>query len=140
MQPTFRRLTALAKKTAGRYGLDAKVISGHRSYEEQAALYAKGRDEPGPRVTNAQPGYSNHNFGIAVDFGIFNDSEYLDGKEPGLTEKIYRIIYNVAESEGLKVEWGGSWTGFPDPPHFEYMTPWTLDEMRDRKSRGLSVV
>ena len=83
VQPTFRRLTAIAKKTAGRYGLDAKVISGHRSYEEQAALYAKGRDEPGPRVTNAQPGYSNHNFGIAVDFGIFNDSEYLDGKEPG---------------------------------------------------------
>jgi len=141
VQPTFRKLTAIAKRTAARYGCEAKVISGHRTYEEQAELYAKGRTAPGPRVTNARPGYSNHNFGVAVDFGIFSEGDYLDGKQPGLTKKIYRIINNVAETEGLNVEWGGSWKGgFVDPPHFEYITPWTLAEMRDRTARGLTIV
>ncbi len=53
------------------------IISGLRSYEEQDALYAQGRTAPGNKVTNARGGYSNHNFGIAFDIGVFSGNRYL---------------------------------------------------------------
>ena len=34
---------------------DLTVVYGHRTNAEQAALYAKGRTTPGPKVTNAAP-------------------------------------------------------------------------------------
>jgi hypothetical protein len=60
------------------YNLRAEISSGYRSMEEQAALYAQGRtpDEILQRVskrgaqgtvTDAAPGYSAHNYGLAVD-------------------------------------------------------------------------
>lgn len=51
--------------------------SGLRTYEEQNALYAQGRTAPGNKVTNAKGGFSNHNFGIAFDIGIFEGAKYL---------------------------------------------------------------
>ncbi|RYD26112.1 MAG: M15 family peptidase, partial [Verrucomicrobiaceae bacterium] len=53
-------------------GIDVKIICGTRTYSEQAKLYAQGRTAPGSKVTNAQPGYSWHNFGIAWDFVVFD--------------------------------------------------------------------
>ncbi|MEO8506247.1 MAG: hypothetical protein ABI593_01300 [Betaproteobacteria bacterium] len=42
----------------------------------QDAPYRQGRlGNPGPRVTNARDGQSNHNFGIAWDIGIFTASD-----------------------------------------------------------------
>ena len=52
-------------------GIIIKVISGLRTYDEQNGLHAKGRTTPGKIVTNARGGYSNHNFGIAFDIGVF---------------------------------------------------------------------
>ena len=53
-------------------GIDVRIISGTRSYQEQDALFRQGRfGNPGPRVTNARGGQSRHNFGIAWDIGIF---------------------------------------------------------------------
>jgi len=39
-------------------------------------LYAQGRTKPGNKVTNARGGYSNHNFGIAFDIGVFEGTSY----------------------------------------------------------------
>ena len=43
------------------------ITDGYRSHEEQAELYAKGRTKPGQIVTYAKPGWSWHNFGLAID-------------------------------------------------------------------------
>ena len=48
-------------------GLDIIVTATLRSNAEQAALYAQGRTTPGAIVTNAKPGESAHNYGLAVD-------------------------------------------------------------------------
>ncbi len=48
-------------------GYDFIVTQGLRTWEEQNALYAKGRTAPGPVVTKAPGGHSQHNFGLAVD-------------------------------------------------------------------------
>ena len=52
-------------------GINAKIIDGSRTFEEQDALFAIGRTKPGHVVTNARGGFSNHNFGVAWDIGIF---------------------------------------------------------------------
>jgi peptidoglycan L-alanyl-D-glutamate endopeptidase CwlK len=118
---------------AGSNGILIRVISGMRSYAEQDALYARGRTvQPGPIVTNAPGGYSNHNFGIAFDIGVFEGDRYL-GESPK-----YRAVGILGKELGL--EWGGSWTEFVDQPHFQLRPAWAenlsgaemLASLRDR--------
>ena len=59
-----------------------KVFEAFRPPERQAFLYAKGRTEPGGKVTNAEPWESFHQYGLAVDmvidkagFGFWDESE-----------------------------------------------------------------
>ena len=93
-----------------------KVISGFRTYDEQAALYPQGRTTPGKVVTNARPGYSNHNFGIAFDIGVFEGSTYLPESPK----------YNAVGALGMDIglEWGGSWKSIVDAPHFQLRPAW----------------
>src|SRR6185369_12125682 len=80
-------------------GADARVISGTRTYEEQAALYRQGRNgNPGKKVTNADAGESWHNFGRAWDIGIFEGKNYL-GESPK-----YTTVAKAGKIPG--VEWG----------------------------------
>jgi peptidoglycan L-alanyl-D-glutamate endopeptidase CwlK len=130
---------------AAEAGVKIKVISGTRTYAEQDALYAKGRNANGvvvrPRevVTNAKGGQSNHNFGIAFDVGVFEGSSYL-GDSPK-----YKAVGVLGEQLGL--EWGGNWTSFKDQPHFQLRPGWAtglteremLAELRRRKADGRPV-
>lgn len=126
---------ALVHSAAGQ-GITIKVISATRTYEEQAALYAKGRTAPGTRVTNAPPGYSNHNFGLAFDIGIFKGTAY----QP--ESPIYKAVGALGRSLGL--EWGGDWKSLMDEPHFQLRPAWAagmperqmLAELRRRKQTG----
>lgn len=96
-------------------GVNVKIISGTRTYEEQNKLYRQGRwGNPGPIVTNARGGRSNHNFGIAWDIGIFRaDGSYSQNDHD----------YNVlAEYATGQLEWGGNWQSFIDLPHYQLKT------------------
>jgi peptidoglycan L-alanyl-D-glutamate endopeptidase CwlK len=101
-----------------RHGVMFEVISGLRSYAQQAALYAQGRTKPGPIVTKAPAGSSWHNYGLAMDLGLFQNGVYLDEKKPALAEKIYSELADVARPMGI--EWAGDWTSFTETPHFQY--------------------
>ncbi|MDQ3014174.1 MAG: M15 family metallopeptidase [Acidobacteriota bacterium] len=113
-------------------GIDARLISGTRSFAEQDVLFRQGRfGNPGPIVTNARGGQSNHNFGIAWDIGIFrNDGAYL-GDSP-LYKKAARIALDL-HLAGL--EWGGNWTR-PDQPHYQLATGLPIGQVRDKFERG----
>lgn len=90
------------------YGLTVTIVSGLRSMEEQAALYQKGRTPAevnqrvrkggaGGSVTDAPPGYSPHNYGLAVDL-----------ESPQLEQ-----VKDLARQIGFgTVSW--------DPPHIEW--------------------
>lgn len=134
LQPFLHEATRLA---AAR-GLTLEVISGLRTWEEQEALYAQGRTKPGPRVTNARPGSSWHNFGLAVDLGLFDGKTYVDGADPARAERVYREIAEIGREYGL--EWGGNWRKIKDTPHFEYHPGINLAEAARRlKSSGFDV-
>ena len=117
-------------------GITIKVISGLRTYAEQDALYAKGRTRPGSKVTNARGGYSNHNFGIAFDVGVFDGTRYIPESSR------YKAVGALGRELGL--EWGGNWKTMQDEPHFQLRPRWAaagtereiLAELRTRKGSG----
>ena len=135
VQPLARALI----ESAAAIGIAIKVISGTRTYDEQNALYEQGRSKAGRIVTNARGGYSNHNFGVAFDIGVFEGGRYLD-ESPA---------YKAVGALGLKLglEWGGNWKTIQDEPHFQLRPAWAremserdmLAELRRRNSQGIAV-
>lgn len=91
-------------------GHPMKVTSTYRSWDEQNELYEKGRSIPGKKVTNAQGGYSWHNYKVAADLA-FSTGEPFGETQP------WEIYGGVAKMYGFS--WGGDWTSFPDRPHIQ---------------------
>jgi peptidoglycan L-alanyl-D-glutamate endopeptidase CwlK len=128
VQPYAR---ALVRKAA-QHGITIKVLSGLRTYEEQNDLFAQGRTKSGRIVTKARGGFSNHNFGIAFDIGVF-EGKYLDESPK------YKAVGVLGMDLGL--EWGGNWKTIVDQPHFQLRPKWAGDmkesimlaELRARK-------
>ena len=120
-------------------GIAINIISGTRTHAEQDALYAQGRTTGGEIVTNARGGYSNHNFGIAFDIGVFSGNRYLP------ESPLYKAVGALGMELGL--EWGGNWTSIVDQPHFQLRPAWAsamrdsamLAELRRRTKLGDSI-
>ena len=114
-------------------GIEARVISGTRTYAEQNALFRRGRfGNPPPVVTKARGGQSNHNFGIAWDIGIFRNGAYQ-----GVTP-LYRKAAEVGLEPGL--EWGGNWRTFQDEPHYELSCNHRITAVRTNFESGVAFV
>lgn len=113
-------------------GINAKIICGLRTYQEQDQLYAQGRTKPGSKVTNAPAGYSWHNFGVAWDFVVFDAHGQPQWDSPQM-ERCGEI------GEELGLEWGGRWTSPQDTPHLQLKTGLTLAEARQRVREGKTV-
>jgi peptidoglycan L-alanyl-D-glutamate endopeptidase CwlK len=138
VQQVFKNWIAECQIMAAAHGYEYKAISGNRTWEEQAKIYAQGRTSPGKIVTNAKPGYSNHNFGIAVDMGVFKNGKYLDEFNPSESEAFHKKAAIIADK--YNIEWGGNWKSFKDYPHFEYKTGKTLTQMRQLIAEGKDVL
>lgn len=112
--------------------MSAAIISGHRTYAQQSSLYEQGRSKPGKVVTNARAGYSNHNFSLAYDIGIFAEGKYLG------SSGLYSLAGEIGKELGLV--WGGDWKSFIDPPHFEFPHGVSLATLRSRVAAGRDVL
>lgn len=118
-----------------------KILGGSRTYEEQDSLYAQGRDAPGRIVTNAKGGFSNHNFAIAWDVGVFVGGEYYDGsdRDPARAraeEQTYIGLSMIEKANVIGLEWGGDWHGITDNPHYQLATGKNLGTIRTMFESG----
>ena len=119
-------------------GVTVEVISGLRSWSAQAALYAQGRTKPGKIVTKARPGSSWHNYGLAIDLGLFKNGVYLDERKPAEADKLYAEIGKLAVAHGI--EWAGKWKSFAETPHFQVTFGLTLADVRARmEAKGYDI-
>ena len=86
--PPFATAVQYYLSAADYYGIPVTIVSGYRSMEEQRQLYAKGRTAAeianhthlrGARgsVTDAWPGSSAHNYGLAVDISSPRQAEAI---------------------------------------------------------------
>lgn len=121
-------------------GIEILITQGLRTWDEQDALYAKGRTVPpiGDKyiVTKAKGGKSFHNFGLAVDIVIVDaiGKADWDTTHPG-----WAAAAKAGKSVGL--EWGGDWTTFKDLPHFQFVNELKLAQCQDLyKADGLAGV
>ncbi|MEC0167843.1 M15 family metallopeptidase [Paenibacillus graminis] len=103
-------------------GVPIVITQGLRTFAEQNALYEQGRTKPGSIVTNARGGFSNHNFGVAIDFALLtNDGRSvswdtrIDADRDGIAD--WNEVVAIAKALGFA--WGGDWRTFKDLPHFE---------------------
>ncbi len=109
---------------AANEGIALVVTQGLRTFAEQQALYDQGRTKPGPIVTNALPGSSWHNFGLAFDVAELVGDKYHYPLAPAW----WAHVGELGKSLGL--EWGGDFHSFVDRPHFEYHPGLTLHDAR----------
>jgi peptidoglycan L-alanyl-D-glutamate endopeptidase CwlK len=132
LNPHVKLLAETLLKRAAAAGIPLTVICTLRSMDEQAALYAQGRTRPGPIVTYARPGYSFHNFGLALDvvptrlITLKNWGETPDYREEA------RAIWDQLGSIGVDAGfvWGGDFTTLKDRPHFEWSGGLSLAQLR----------
>lgn len=113
-------VASLAQKfldLAAANGIEVRITSAFRSWDDQDALYEQGRTTPGAIVTDAMGGDSYHNWGLAFDM-----APVVNGQISYEDEALFDRLGRLGEQVGL--EWGGNWTSFyvalKDRPHFQY--------------------
>lgn len=125
LHPGVQDLCAKLLRAATAQGFPLVLVQTYRSFEEQECLYAKGRNRPGPIVTNARGGDSWHNYRRAFDVCFLRPLGKISWDGPW--EELGEL------AEGLGLEWGGRWHQ-PDRPHFEYHPDLTLLQAKARSN------
>lgn len=111
-------------------GLNVGCFHAYRSFEEQADLYNRGRDSNGKITgkikTNAGPGCSWHNYGVAFDLVLLDHEGIWSWDYDGELEK-WETLGRLGKMLGLT--WGGDFKpvysgpdpekDYPDYPHFQ---------------------
>ena len=111
-------------------GLGIFIVSGLRTFPEQALLYVQGRTKPGKIVTNARPGESYHNFGLAFDFAVMKGSSLVWNPDHADWKRFVRL----GKEAGFA--WGGDWTSFKDYPHLQLAGAPSLTTLRGQFPNG----
>lgn len=163
IHPVLRERWLAAAAESESASLPVVVTQGLRTYDQQAEIFAKGRtvksDSPcrhhgivrpvgtctehplGATVTKAQPGWSQHQFGLALD------AEPDDPDQPGLqpdwnpNHPGWAKLLLITKKHGLAE--GAQWRSFPDYPHFypEEIPANPTDEQRQLyKTGGIEAV
>lgn len=116
------RLHVLVNEAVKDCPFDIIIINGHRSIEEQQALFAKGRTATGIIVTHCDGinKKSKHNFfpSKAFDFAILLSDGNITWEVKYYLE-VGNHIKKKAQELGIKISWGGDWKSFKDYPHIE---------------------
>ena len=153
VQTKATQLVGLAKT---KLNLDIKITMTLRVAAEQAALYAKGRlplknvnalmkvagmwsetEASNIIVTKAKTVEDSfHGYGLAFDIAIvspdgktINWSPKSDWNTDGKND--WAQVGQLADECGL--EWGGNWTGMPDPPHYQDRLGVTILKLKTAK-------
>ena len=113
----------LAARLAAR-NMSFLVTDGLRTFAEQDELFAQGRTKPGKKVTKARGGFSNHNYGLAIDSYPVISGRVFTEIPDGATQQ-FRKTFNAIqtaigeEGEAVGLTWGGRWSDPFDPPHLQ---------------------
>jgi peptidoglycan LD-endopeptidase CwlK len=157
--PEVQILARSLVHNASAIGLAIKVISGTRTFAQQDAIFMQGREKDLAKInaarkaagldpikasenvvrTKARSGFSNHNFGIAFDIGVFSGPKFLP------ESPIYKAVAVLGKQLGLT--WGGDFKTIVDEPHYELRPHWAaemseagmLAELRKRHDAGENI-
>lgn len=135
VHPSLKEYTIELLRRCYQEGILVQISSGFRSNEDQAYIYGQGRPNyiwngkvygsKGSIVSNAPPGTSIHNYGLAIDYFLVSD----DGNKSLWTvNDKWKRVAAIAKSMGF--EWGGDWKSFKDYPHLQYNKGLTIAQLK----------
>lgn len=107
-----QRLLTVFKLMRERYGYEMVLIEGYRSPERQAQLA-----QLGPQVTQAAPGRSYHQHGLAADCAFLVGGRIVIAESDPVAARGYALYGALAQEVGLT--WGGTWRTLKDLGHVE---------------------
>ena len=150
LYPPFRAKAEqlVAALHAAKQDFYATADGGLRTWAQQNALYARGRDARGnvvdrsKVVTWARAGFSPHNYGVACDFCHDADLSRA-GLQMDWTPRAYKPL--AAAAGKLALEAGYNWVKV-DPPHVQLpleakgLTFATLKRAYEKNGGGLKAV
>lgn len=110
------------------------IIWGKRTIEEQELLYRFGRTIPGKVITTHRPGFSAHNYGLALDF-CFTIKDKFYTWEDVYPSKYWRNRWFKALDLFQLEDWeiGMRWTNF-EPGHVQKLLDFNLTELYEQAS------
>ena len=113
LRKVLRALTALVARNEIFY-----VTQGERTWEQQHALYLRGRGvgPPGRYVTKVDAGNSAHNYAVAAD-GVRDHDLVASGLQPSWASNHLKPWADAAREQGLDA--GFYWPTFYDGPHVQ---------------------
>lgn len=101
-----------------------RIVQGLRTFDEQQTIYDQGRTKPGNIVSNARPGSSFHNYGLAIDIAV------LDAGKINWDFDYKRIASFMPKDQFWF--WGGNFKSIKDNPHFEISFGFTWRQLQDK--------
>lgn len=101
-------------------GLTLLVSSSYRSFDYQKTTYGRAVAEMGEKDASrvsAQPGMSQHQLGMAVDFGSISDEFALTGASAWLVANAKNFGYSLSYPKGMEAVTGYMWESW----HYRYV-------------------
>ncbi|MBM7571209.1 M15 family metallopeptidase [Aquibacillus albus] len=129
---TVEKYKDILIERAEEQGITIIITDDIRTIEEQDAIYARGRTEPGSIVTYAEGGESYHNYGLAIDFALLSESGEIiwdinyDGNQNGKAD--WTEVAVIAKELGF--QWGGDWERFKDYPHLQMTFGYSIWQLK----------
>lgn len=120
----LRREAALALETMAKAarddGVTLVVSSCYRSYGYQKEVYNRNVRQLGQSAADresSRPGHSQHQLGLAVDFGSIDDSFAKTSQSRWLEENAWRYGWSLSYPQGLEAVTGYRWESW----HYRYV-------------------
>lgn len=120
LHPVFREKVKVLIQKLDSENLLFRIFEGFRTPQRQRKLYAQGRtNPPWSIVTNAKPWLSNHQYGVAADFVLFENGQW-SWDDSGTKGKLWFRLHELGREVGLTPL---SW----EKPHLELVGLITRD-------------
>ena len=100
LHPVVREAVAKVQAVLDAESIPLKVFEAFRFPERQADLYAQGRTKPGGIVTHAEPWRSYLQYGLAVDFVIYEQGQW-SWDTSGAKAKWWSRMHELGKQNGL---------------------------------------
>lgn len=146
LQPQIQERVRRFEQRCTEEGLEILIYCTLRTSEDQAKLYWQGRNldqvtkkadelrneyqrpdladlllqvgvQPGKKVTNAGPGQSMHNYGLAIDGVPMRNGKAVWGTNHPDDLAMWELYGRLGQEVGF--EWAGTWTTFREFPHLQ---------------------
>lgn len=100
LHPVVRAAVTQIEAALNAEGIPFRIFEAFRFPQRQADLFAQGRTRPGKKVTYAEPWRSYHQYGLAVDFVLFENGQWSWDNSPA-KKKCWDRLHELGKQHGL---------------------------------------